>query len=169
MANEKQIKNLTVTELKKQNKALDAKTEHTIVVGDSKYKIKVDNTFRKTKQHEVLQDMIDFLNEGHKRNEILEVATTYTSLLLIKHFTSLEIPNNIDDAIVMLNVLIDLDILNDIIDLLPEDEVEKMYNSLNASVSRMNENIKELREEADEISEKIENSEVKELLTDGEE
>lgn len=164
----KKVKNLTVTELKKKSKELGSQTEHTIKVGDDEYKIKIDDTFRQTKQHKVMEDLIDFLNEGNSRLELLEVATPYTSLLLIKHFTSLEVPNDIDGAIEVLNALVDLGILGEILNLMPEQEVVKIYETLSASVDRMNKNIEEMREEARKLADKLENKEVKELLEDGE-
>lgn len=176
-------KNLTITELKKQNKVLDAQTEHTIVVKIQKgldeetgeplfdlvpYKIKIDNVFRKTKQHKLLEDLMFFINESNKRLEILDVATPYITLLLIKHFTNLDIPDDIDEAIEVMNILIDLDIFSEIVNLMPENEVIKMYETLNASIERMNLNIEEMLKESEKVLEKIENKEIKELLQDGE-
>lgn len=176
-------KNLTITELKKQNKVLDAQTEHTIVVKIQKgldeetgeplfdlvpYKIKIDNVFRKTKQHKLLEDLMLFINESNKRLEILDVATPYITLLLIKHFTNLDIPDDIDEAIEVMNILIDLDIFSEIVNLMPENEVIKMYETLNASIERMNLNIEEMLKESEKVLEKIENKEIKELLQDGE-
>lgn len=176
-------KNLTITELKKQNKVLDAQTEHTIVVKIQKgldeetgeplfdlvpYKIKIDNVFRKTKQHKLLEDLMLFINESNKRLEILDVATPYITLLLIKHFTNLDIPDDIDEAIEVMNILIDLDIFSEIVNLMPENEVIKMYETLNASIERMNLSIEEMLKESEKVLEKIENKEIKELLQDGE-
>ena len=176
-------KNLTITELKKQNKVLDAQTEYTIVVKIQKgldeetgeplfdlvpYKIKIDNVFRKTKQHKLLEDLMLFINESNKRLEILDVATPYITLLLIKHFTNLDIPDDIDEAIEVMNILIDLDIFSEIVNLMPENEVIKMYETLNASIERMNLNIEEMLKESEKVLEKIENKEIKELLQDGE-
>lgn len=177
----KKAKNLTVTELKKKNRSLNAQTEHTlhvkVFVGVSDegknlydlepYKIKVDNVFRKTKQHKLLEDLIAFMNEGSDRLEILDLATPYISLLMIKHFTSLEVPDNIDDAIDIMNALVDLEIFTKIIELMPEDEVLGMYEAISASVDRMNHNIDELVAEAKKLAEQVENEEVKELLEDG--
>lgn len=175
-------KNLTITELKKQNKVLDAQTEYTIVVKIQKgldeetgeplfdlvpYKIKIDNVFRKTKQHKLLEDLMLFINESNKRLEILDVATPYITLLLIKHFTNLDIPDDIDEAIEVMNILIDLDIFSEIVNLMPENEVIKMYETLTASVERMNLNIEEMLKESEKVLEKIENKEIKELLQDG--
>lgn len=177
------IKNLTITELKKQNSALNAQTEHVVFVKVQKgideetgeviyeevpYKIKVDNVFRKTKQHQLLEDLIHFMNESGKRLELLDLSTPYITLLIIKHFTNLEIPDDIDKAIEVMHALIDLDIFAEIINLMPENELIKMYETLNAAVERMNMNIAEMINEAEEVAKKIENKEVKGLLENGE-
>lgn len=170
MANEKDIKNvknLTITELKKKNKELDSQTEHEIKIGEDVYKIKIDDVFRQTKQHKVLDDLIDFFNEGNSRIELLDLATPYTTLLMIKHFTSLEVSDDIDKALDLLEVLIDLDILGQIVNLMPESEVTKMYEVLSATVNRMNENLTELEEEAKSLSQMVENPELKEMLENG--
>lgn len=166
---ENKAKNLTLTELRKQDKALNEQTEHTINVNGVDYKIKIDNVFRKTKQHKLLDDLIKFMDEGRNNEELLDFSSSYTTLLLIKHFTSLEIPDDIDNAIIAMNALIDLDIFDEIINLMPEKEVVKVYELLAMAVKRIDENIDEMIEEASKVTEKIENKEVKELLQNGEE
>jgi hypothetical protein len=161
-------KKLTVAELKKQNRNLDAQTEHTVVVNGVEYKVKVDNVFRKTKQHKLLEDLILFMNEGSRRVELLDVATPYITLLMIKHFTDVEVSDDIDEAIETMNALVDLEIFGEIANLMPENELLKMYETINASIDRMNVNITELLKEAEELSKKVENKEVKEMLENGE-
>lgn len=164
------IKNLTVTELRKQSRALNAQTSHTIMIGEDEYRIKIDKVFRKTKQHKLLEDLMEFLNEGNNRVEILDLATPYITLLLIKHFTDLRVPDNIDDAIDIMNALTDLEIFSYIVDLMPEDEVVKLYETVSTSVDRMNANIEELMKEAEDVADKVENEEViKEMLENAKE
>lgn len=167
MTKKPKAKKLTVAELKKQNKNLDAQTEHTVLVNGVEYKVKIDNVFRKTKQHKLLEDLIFFMNESNKRVDLLDVATPYITLLMIKHFTDIEISDDIDEAIETMNALVDLEIFGEIANLMPEDELLKMYETISASIDRMNVNITELLKEAEELSKKVENKEVKELLENG--
>ena len=170
MANEKQnIKNLTLAELKKQSKKLEAREKHEVVVGDTVYKVEVDTVFRKTKQYALLDDLVAFFNEGNRRVELLDLATPYVSLLFIKHFTSIEVSENVDEAIELLNVLIDLDLLNQILNLMPEQEVIQVYEILSSTTERMKGNIEETLAEIEKIREQVQNDEVKELLGNGEE
>jgi len=164
---ENKIKNLTLTEIKKQAKKLDAQTEHEILVGEDVYKVKIDNVFRRTKQNQLLDDLVAFFSEGNERVELLDLATPYTTLLLIKHFTSIEVSDNIDEALEMLDILIDLELLGAILNLMPEQEVLDMYELLNATVNRMKENMVELEDETKRLSEVVENDEVKEMLLNG--
>ena len=167
MTKENKIKNLTLTEIKKQAKKLDAQTEHEILVGEDVYKVKIDNVFRRTKQNQLLDDLVAFFSEGNERVELLDLATPYTTLLLIKHFTSIEVSDNIDEALEMLDILIDLELLGAILNLMPEQEVLDMYELLNATVNRMKENMVELEDETKRLSEVVENDEVKEMLLNG--
>lgn len=157
MANEnKNVKNLTLTEMKKQAKKLGKQTEHEILVGENIYKFKVDDVFRKTKQYKLLDDLVEFFSVVNVRAELLELVTPYTTLLLIKHFTSIEVSDDIDEAIDTLDVLIDLELLNKILNLLPEQQVIEVYEILSATLERMNENVKESLEESDKKEEVLE-------------
>src|SRR6185312_4955349 len=148
MANEnKNMKNLNLTEMKKQVKKLDKQTEHPVLIGEDLYKIKIDDVFRKTKQYKLLDDLVEFFEEGNNRVEILELATPYTTLLFIKYFTSVEVSDDIDEALELLDILIDLDVLNQILNLMPEQQVIEVYEILSATADRMKENIAETLKE----------------------
>lgn len=161
------IKKLTTADLKKQAKLLDAKRDFTIKIGETEYKLTHDVVFKITKQHQLVDDLVSFFNESGNRIELYELATPYTGLLILKHFTSLEVSDNIDEAIDLLQVLIDLEILGEILNELPEDEVVKVYELITRTVDVLKENIDNLEAEALALSEKVENEEVKELLLDG--
>lgn len=157
MANEnKNVKNLTLTEMKKQAKKLGKQTEHEVLVGENIYKFKVDDVFRKTKQYKLLDDLVEFFSVVNVRAELLELVTPYTTLLLIKHFTSIEVSDDIDEAIDTLDVLIDLELLNKILVLMPEQQVIEVYEVLSATLERMNENVRESLEESDKKEEVLE-------------
>lgn len=164
----KKIKNLTMTELKKLDKKLDLQTRHEIEVGEDIYEVKVDKEFRKTKQHQLLHDLANFFEASNENSEILDLTTPYTSLLLIKHFTSIHVSDDIDEALIMLDILIDLEIFKKVLDLFPEDEVTKIYELLESAIQRMNENIDEYEEEKEELVESVESEQVKDMLADGE-
>lgn len=166
MTKDNNNKNLTLTELKKLNKELDGRDEHTIMFGDTAYNIKIDKNFRQSKQHDMLTDLIDFFNEANNRGDVdlLDLATPYSSLLIIKHFTSLSVPDDIDEALEVLTALIDLNLFGEILEIMPEYEITKVLETLEATVSRLNTNIEEVEKEMEEASELVENASVKEMI-----
>lgn len=158
------MKNLTTAVLKKENKALDNTREFTVEVNGTEYKVTHDIKFRKTKQASLLDDIVSFFAEGVKNVKILELATPYTALLILKYFTSIDVPDNIDEALATLNVLVDLEIMDKIINELPEDEITDIYKLLDKTVKNMNETIEEAEKEAREIASQIENDEIKDMI-----
>lgn len=170
MADKKQgAKNLNLTNLKKEVKKLQSQTEHTLFINGSEYKIKIDDKFVKTKQHKLLDDFVAFLNESNNEIKLLDVASSYVTLLFIKHFTNVDIPDDIDEALDVLEAMIDLDILTKIIDLFPEKEVIEMYELLNVNIGRMAQNMEDTSEEAMRLAQLVKNEELKEALLNGRE
>ena len=157
----KNIKKLTPMDLKKEGKKLDAQEEFFITIGDTEYKLTHDVYFRKTKQRDLLEDMLEFFNSIEQANvDVLEMATPYTALLIIKHFTSLEVPDDVEGALEYLSLLIDLDILGTIVNALPEGEVLKTYELLKQTVENVKDNFEEAELEATRLSDEVENKEI---------
>ena len=163
---QKDIKNLTLAELKKQDKALDEKREFTVLIGEQKYKLTHDTVFRISKKNKVLDDMVQFFQVATENIDILELATPYTALLILKHFTSLEVSDDVVEALDLLETLVDLDVLNQIIAELPEDQLTEVYELLTRTLNNMAENISEAEEEAKRLAEVVENDAVKEMIPD---
>lgn len=131
------IKKLSSAELLKQNKALDEKRDFTVVIGDTEYKLQHDVIFRKSKQNKLLDDVIKFFSAGAENVEMLDMATPYTALLVIKHFTTLEVSDEISEALTLLEVLVDLEVLDKIMEELPEEETTKVFELLTKTVNSM--------------------------------
>lgn len=163
------IKKLTTAELVKQDKLLDKQEEFVVAINGVNYKLTHDVIFRKTKQHSLLDDLIAFFNAGSMRDELYELATPYTALLILKHFTSLEVSEDIDEALALLQVLIDLEALDKLLNNLPEEEVLKIYELIATTVNNLQSNIEESEKEAEMLSEQIQNKEVKEWVENGKE
>lgn len=161
------IKKLTGAELKKQNKVLDEQREFSVMIGDTEYKLTHDVTFRKTKQSRLLEDVIAFFTAGVNRPEILEISTVYSTLLILKHFTSLEVSDDIGEALELLDVLVDLEVLDKIVNELPEDEITKIYELLTKTVNNMETSIVEAEEEAKKLANQVENKEIKDMIDNG--
>lgn len=160
------IKKLTPAELKKKSKNLEGQYEVNIVIDGDTYKIMVDEHFRKTKIFKLMDDIVEFYNEASKFADasMLELVTPYSTLLIIKHFTDIEISDEIDEALAMLDVMIDLEILDKIVNAMPEEEVEKVYEMLTNMMNNMRKNLQEAEKEAEKIEGQIENPEVKDMI-----
>lgn len=167
MAKENKIKSLTLAEMKKQEKILKEQKEELITVNDTVYKVKIDTHFLPTKRNQVLDDLIKFFDEGNRNVELTSIATPYTSLLLIKHFTDIYIPDDIEEALDYLYLLMNIKVLAPVINAMPEEEVVDLYNSLTETLGQISDNMMKSIGEADEILNKIENPEVKELMQNG--
>lgn len=163
-SNTNNVKKLTKNALVKENKKLDKVDDFYVTINDESYQVTYDTFFRKTKQHELLDDLIKFFNAGENRIELFDLATPYTALLIIKHFTSLDVSDDIDEALELLQVLIDLNVLDVIINGLPEEEVVAVYELLSNMVSNLEKNLDEAERQAEELSEKVENDEIKTYL-----
>lgn len=163
----KEIKKLSPAILQAESKKLDEVQEFVVQIGEEDYLLTHDVVFRKSKQHKVLDDMVDFFNEvGSNKIEYLDLATPYTALLIIKHFTSLEVEDDIDGALALLNVLVDLEALDKILNALPENEVTKVYELLADTINNFRKNLEEQEKEAEALA--LENPEILGIETDGE-
>ncbi|UGO51072.1 hypothetical protein PQE70_gp219 [Bacillus phage vB_BanS_Nate] len=160
------VKNLKFTDLKKHDKNLDAKGETFITLDGIVYKIEYDEHFRASKKNKVLDDLIKFFEAGYKDERLYSIATPYTSLLLVKHFTSLDIPDDIEEALAHLHVLIDLGVLETILTALPEDEILNLYEKLTETVNQITGSMMEATSEAKQLANVVENPEVKAWVED---
>jgi hypothetical protein len=159
--------NLNLANLKKEVKKVESQSETSIFINETEYKLKVDDNFLPTKMHELLDDLVEFLNEANDKVKLLDIANPYITLLLIKHFTSLDISDDIDEAVDALRVFVDLDILHDILNAMPEKEVVKVYELIATTVNRMQENMEITAEEAEKMAEVVESPVLKDALLNG--
>lgn len=160
----KDVKKLTVSALKKQGKKFDEKGEMSVTIGGVDYVLNYDLYFRKTKIYALLEDLLDFFQEADNsgRIELFNLATPYTSLLILKHFTSLDVPDDIDEALAILDLLIDYEILDKLLASLPEDELTKTYEILTESIDNIRIQFEEViesedRQEVEELSDNDDN------------
>lgn len=172
MAKKGNVKKLTPAELKKQVKKLDEVQEVLVAVGDTDYLVEYDVHFKKSKQHALLDDLVKFFSEAGERVEILDMATPYTALLTLKYFTNIDVSDDISEALLLLETLIDLEILDKILNALPEEEVSKLYKLIADTATNFRNNLDEMIKEAKDSMDDLENEEVKkklqEMIKDGE-
>jgi predicted HAD superfamily phosphohydrolase len=165
---QKQFKSLNPTEIKKQVQELKKQGEFFITINGEEYLVEHDEVFLNSKIHKVLDDLIALFQEGRNRNELMEVATPYTTLLIIKHFTSIEVSDDIDEALELMTALIDLEVVDKIINALPEAEVVKMYEKIAVVMNNVKSTLEDGELEAKELEAQLKTEQAKKLLTDGE-
>lgn len=165
----KEIKQLSLVELQKQNKVLDEQKEMTIEINGQKYKLNYDVVFRQSKKSKLLNDMVKYFRESATNLELFELATPYTTMLIFKHFTTLEVSDDISEALDLMTTLIDLEIFDKILMELPETEITSIFELITKTVNVMANNLKEAEAEIEKLNEMVENPEVKEMISDGEE
>lgn len=124
-------KNLSLTALKKINSSLNTRKR---IYLDDNYYLDIDTHFRSTKIQAILEKILE-TNQYITENKIENFdLVSYSLLLAIKEFTSLNIEDDLSIEIQALNMLIDLDYYQKIIDAFGDNMnkfVEKLTESLN--------------------------------------
>lgn len=162
---------LTMANLTKDNKLLDMKGADTVTsVNGTVFEFTYDLKFRKTKQREMLRDIVKFFEEMMKEDVAIEngdadISAAYTTLMLVKHFTDLEIPDNVSDALATMEVMLDLGVLGPIVNALPDEEVQTIYDLLQDSLENLNKNLDQIDKEIEEASKEVENPQVAEFAS----
>lgn len=168
-------KNLTLTEMKKLNRKIDQKEEVTIFIevdnedGETEslpYTFTYDRRFRKSKQYKVMDDVLKLYESMDEHPELVDMATPYISLMVIKQFTSIQVPDNVTKALEILDILIDLQIFDKILNSLPEDEIIKFYEDIDKSIKKMGERLDDIDAETEKLQNTVEDDLVKKMITD---
>lgn len=166
--NVEKAKNLSLTEIKKLNRGLVTNIETSVSVEidgeEIPYRFTYESIFRKSKRIKVMDDIIAFYQSFEKNPEIVHMATPYVSLLVLKHFTSIQVPDDIGKALEVLEALLDLNIFDKILNALPDEQVSGIYNDILEALERMNSNAEETAEEVKAISEQLDNDFIKQII-----
>jgi hypothetical protein len=140
------VKNLNLAALKKED-AKQFNVQRQVEIKG--YTLTVDKVFRTTKITAMLKEMVekvlDLRTKGVDINQL--DFTSYGMLLTIKHFSSVDVPNTIEEQLRMLEILVDNEFLLPIVESFEETELEK----IRSAVEKMSENIVTLLEKAKDI------------------
>ena len=130
----KQPKKLNKTELEKLDKRHNEKFDAEI----QGYVLKIDRYFRNSKITKVIDELRWGIDKGREYNiDSTVFGAVYFSFLLIKHFTDLKVPDDFDEQIKMMEILVDNELFNPIIDALPEDQIEKVREKMPQYIENM--------------------------------
>jgi hypothetical protein len=164
-------KKLTSNAVKAKKEELKASVIKEVVIGGDTYEFKVDRKFIKSKEVAFTNDLISFVSEigtDEKYFDLGEIriqtlSENYALLMLIKHFTSIDVPEETEDALTVLRDLADLGVFNEVIEALPEDEIERVMTQATVAIDefsgKLSESLDKLREEADKVKKELEEKE----------
>lgn len=133
--------------------------EKWVMLDGEKVYFQADKKFRPTKVNQLLDDMTTYFAQGMSRQLLLDLASPYISLLLIKHFTSIDVSNDIDEALDTLQVMVDLQILAPIVNELEEKEIAKVFELIYKAMAEIEKNIDDMNSMTEEQIEALRTSE----------
>jgi hypothetical protein len=137
MSKSNSLKKLTFSQIKKKNKVYD---EMFHVVFDD-YTLSINKVWSPIKINELIIEFVTNFEKDLKSAEAMEISTAYLYLLLLRHFTSLDIPSDVSKQLEWLEELIDSGYLVYIVNQLPEDQVVLVNNELRKALDNLNTNL----------------------------
>jgi hypothetical protein len=149
------VKSLTLNEITKKDKKLDEKKKITVTLPDgTNYSINIDRFFRPSKIQKYMLEfgiVMDEVKEKGIDEEALANSMIVEYMLLIRNFTSLEIPLSIAEITAYAQKMTDLEILDQIINAFDQSEVAKIERIS----KKVLENIPLLKNKIDQVYEQI--------------
>lgn len=142
MAKTTNKKKLNMKIIENANKNQFTQKTVSVIVDGNEYDIIIDQNFKTTKIEKMVKNYLNSKNR-EKFNELDEGAKIgYLTLLIIREFTDLDIPNNLkfEEEINLINSLIDLGVFEKIAQNIPESEIIKV----NEFLQKFNENLNEI-------------------------
>jgi len=99
---------------------------------NEEYEVEVSKYLKKTDTQRIMIDYMEIIEELKDMEGIKSLQDTIIlPMIMIKYFTNISIPNEGEKLLSMADKLIELDLLNEILALLPEDELLKMTEVVN--------------------------------------
>lgn len=134
------VKNLTISALKKEDSKRFNKQKSIIANG---YNVNLDMVFRPTKLQALLRELADkmaYVSANDEINYDLVDWTSYALFLMVKYFSSVDIPDVFEEQITVMEYLIDNDFLQPIMEGFEESEIKK-FNDMLATIYDNQENL----------------------------
>lgn len=134
------LKNLTVSALKKEDSKRYNKQKRIIA---NSYNINLDMVFRPTKLQALLRELADkmaYVNANKEIDYELVDWTSYGLFLMLKYFSSLDIPDAFEEQITVMEYLIDNNFMEPIMKGFEESEIKK-FNDMLATIYDNQENL----------------------------
>lgn len=141
------LKKMNLNNLKSQtNKEF---TQRSVII--DQYEFLIDDKFKPSKIQLLIAEFQDKFNYAEE-NQLLFNPILMQYLLLIKHFTNINVPNEYEKQIDMLNTLIDLEYLETILNEFNEEEVNKISNMIKRGINNTTAMLGELNNQVSELN-----------------
>lgn len=130
-------KKLTLSAVHKESAKLNEK--FTVPLMDGKYEIVVNKYFKKTDIPKLIGDFM-LINEQLKENGSVDnyIDIIYLfDILIIKYMTNIPLPEDGLSLVSYIYELININVLHEIIDALPKEEIEKASNWIKEVLEKM--------------------------------
>ena len=150
-------KPLNLASIRKEDKHFDEQFEIEV----QGYTLKIDKHFRKSKINLLIAELVEKFDYGRAHNTPIEsIFLPFSTLLIIRHFTSLQVPEDLEGQVEVLKLLTDNDFLEPILENLPKDQMNIVMEEVAKVTQLMNERIDEFANDLKTVE--LEN---KQLLT----
>lgn len=167
-------KELNIANINKKMKELDTKIEakiHSSVINDY-FELKVDRYFKKTKLHQMITHIISQVRYANLHGIEIEVLfIPYSVLMMMKYFTSFGekgFPKTLEEELALLGKLMDLEILDQISDVFPQDQVDLIFGTIQDTVGNIESQVEDIVKRMIEMEKAFEEGRIEDVLEIGE-
>lgn len=120
------------------------------------FEVEFKEHYQEMEIQDLLQDLISFIEESTKVEEkttvdLLTFTQPYITTLIIKHFTSMKMPEDIYETIAVTKNMINLGVLEQFIRLFPQDQLTKLMERVAEALNATSDAMNELSDESDRI------------------
>lgn len=129
-------KKVTLNNLKNIESKVYTKKQLIVDIEGNNFDIVIDEVFKDSSIEKAITDM-GYLAQQCEENNININPFVLSNLVIIKHFTDINFPQDIVKQIEMFGLIVDLGVFEKIMEHIPESEAEK----LNAKARKMSENL----------------------------
>ncbi len=154
MSNQEEIKNLTVEYLEELEKSNTV--EHEVLINN--VSVKITKFFKKTEIGKLIKEVIKNMHDNKmSAKQIEEFTFPYIDVLTVKYFTSLNMPDDMNEQLRIVEFLINNDLYEGILSEFPKEEVSKIYDELRNVLIQINELTDKVNNDVDKLT--LENKE----------
>lgn len=143
-------KKLTLNAVKKENAKFNEK--FTVPIKDGRYEIIVNKYFKKSDSAKLLSEYVSITEKLIESGAEIDITSNDIFLfpvLLIKYMTNVPLPDDGIELVAYIQELINAELLNEIIEALPKEEVDKVEKWISDSFENMPQVLESMKQQQD--------------------